>query len=204
MSLSNAELIQIFEDTGVGKLPLTGGPSGTLKSTISQTMPLEASVSACQPATGVMDLTAIYLTTGQTITNINFVTGSTAAGTPTHTWFALYDDGRGSATSGQLALLGQTADQGSGAVAANTNLGLSLITPWTTQYTGIYYVAFMNSGTTVPTLSGVIRASSASIALAAAAGALYSGTAGSSLTATAPSPSGAVTVSTRTEYAYVS
>jgi len=204
MAISNAELIQILSLTGTGKVPLTGGPAGTLKSTISETMPFEAAVTATQPTTGVMDLTAIYLTIGQTITNINYVSGSTAESGGSNLWYALYDDGRGSATAGQLALLGQTASQtGAAALAANTNLGLSLNTPYITTYTGIYYLAFMCVGTP-PTLAGVLRASTAAITIASSTGAFYSGTAGSALTGSAPNPSGAVTGTARTEYAYVS
>lgn len=205
MSISNIEQIQIFEDTGVGKMPLTGGPSTNLKSPIAQTLPFECAVSVITPSTGVMNVTSIYLTAGQTISNINFVSGSTAEGTGTHLLFCLYDDGRSSTTVNQLALLGQTADQtGAAALAANTNLGLALITPYITTYSGIYYVGFICAATTMPTLAGITRGSTASITVASATGAFYSGTAGSSLTNQAPNPSGTVTVSAATIYAYVS
>ena len=205
MSLSNAEFGQIYE-AGLGILPLVGGPAATLKSTIANTIPYRIATSSLSPSTGVMDLTAIFLPAGQTITNINYVTGTTAANGPTHWWFALYDDGRGSSSSGQLALLGQTADQTSTAMAASTNFGLALITPWVTQYAGIYYLGYLQTvSTTMASLVGVGRGSTAGIILSSnCTSSFYSGTAGSGLTNQAPNPSGAITVSTRTEFAYIS
>jgi hypothetical protein len=205
MSLSSAELGQVLSVSGVGKLPITGGPSSLLKAPIAQTMPFEAAVSAVTLTTAVCSACPIYLPQGVTISNINFVSGSTAESGGSHLWYALYDDGRGSTTANQLALLGQTADQtGAAAFGANTNLGLSLITPYATTYTGYYYVAICCVGTT-PTLAGVIRASTAAIQVSAqATGAVYGGTFGSGLTNQAPSPSGAVTATGFTAYAYVS
>jgi len=201
MSLSNTEYGQVLQWTG--KLPLYGGAS--FRTPIGMTASYECSVSQCQPATGVMDLTAIFLTQGQTIAGINYVSGTTAASGPTHLWFALYDDGRGSTTAGQLALLGQTSDNGSVAVPANTWLALGLVSPWVTQYTGIYYVAFLQTvSTTMSTLAGVIRGTTASIQLSSnCANSFHSMTAGSGLTNLAPSPSGALTISTRSEFVYV-
>lgn len=205
MSISDNEIAQILSTFGTGRLPVTGGPAGTLKSAIAQTMPYEATTGTAIASTGVMDLSAIYLPIGATITNINYINNNIAEATGTHLWFALYDDGRGSSVAGQLACLGQTPDQtGAAAFGASVNLGLSLIFPVTTTYSGIYYVAFMCAAGTLPNLAGIVRASTASIQLAASAGALLSGTAGSGLTTTAPNPSGTVTISNRTQYAYVS
>jgi len=205
MAISDNEIGQILSLTGRGKVPLTGGPAGSLKSPLSETMSFDCAVSANVIATGVMELTSIYLIQGQIVSSINYVSGSTAESGGSHLWFALYDDGRGSATANQLALLSQTTDQtGAAAFAANTNLGLALNSPVVATYTGIYYVAIMCVGTT-PTLAGVTRTSTASIQIAGAGtGAVFGGTAGSSLTTTAPNPSGAVTGSVRTNYAYVS
>lgn len=130
-------------------------------------------------STGVMTSTAVLLFTGDVVTNLTFISGATAAGTPTHWWFALYD------TSATPALIAQTADQTSGAWAANTAKTLALSTPYTVTTTGIYYAACMVTATTPPTLVG------ASVQTGAA-GAVIVGmksvaqTSGSSLTATAP------------------
>lgn len=145
-------------------------------------------------ATGVMTSTAIFLWAGDVVTNLTFTSGGTAAGTPTHYFFALYD------TSATPALAGQTADQTSTAWAANTAKTLALASPYTVPATGIYYASCMVTATTPPTLLG--RAGNAT-----AAGALVTGlkvlaqTSGSSLTATAPST--IATPTTVSTYPYV-
>jgi len=130
-------------------------------------------------ATGVMTSTAILLYAGDTVTNLTFTSGSTAAGTPTHWWFALYS------TAGTPALLAQTADQANAAWAASTAKTVALASPYAVTTTGIYYAACMVTATTPPSLVG------ASVN-AVASGAVVSGlkvlsqTSGSALTTTAP------------------
>jgi hypothetical protein len=124
---------------------------------------------------------AIPLQAGDLVTNLTFVSGGTAAGTPTNWWFALYD------TSATPALLFQSADQLTAAWAANTAITLALSTAYQVAKTGVYYAAVMVKATTPPTLAGL------AVENAAAAGAVLSGqsvlaqTSGSSLTTTAPS-----------------
>jgi hypothetical protein len=55
--------------------------------------------------TQVMTSVAIPLEVGDVVTNLTFLSGATAAGTPTNWWFALYD------TSATPALIAQSADQ---------------------------------------------------------------------------------------------
>jgi len=204
VAISNAEMVQLYQALGVGKLPMTGGPAGSLKSAIAMTMPLEVPTSSLGPSTGIMYLSAVYITQGQTISNINFITTG-AANTPTHTWFALYDDGRGSSSANQLALLGQTADQGSGAVAANTNLGLALNTPWVAQYTGIYYLAFMQAATGTSGLMGLSGGGTAGLQVSGTTtSATFSMTAGSGLTGLASNPSGTLSSTPFNLFAYAS
>jgi hypothetical protein len=131
-------------------------------------------------ATGVMTSVALYLEAGDVVTNLTVISGATAAGTPLNYWLALYD------TSATPALVGQTADQTTTAWAADTAKTLALVTPYTVQTTGIYYVGVMVKATTPPTLMGV------TLGRAAAAGAVATGqkvlarTSGSTLTTTAP------------------
>lgn len=205
MAISNAEINQLLAIAGRGKMPLTGGPATNLKSCITETTPFDYCCSTMSPATGVMSLTSIFLVQNQVITNINFASiGAESGGT--HLWYALYDDGRGSATANQLYLLAQTPDQtGAAALGANTNLGLSLNIPYTTTYTGIYYLGFMCVASGMPTLVGTIHGSASTTQIASAGtGSMYSGTAGSGLTSQAPSPSGTVTATSSCFYAYVS
>lgn len=97
-------------------------------------------------ATGVMLSTPIYLVEGDLVTNLTFISGATAAATPTNYWFALY--------SPAGALLGQTADQTSTAWAADTVKTLALASPVRATKSGLYYAAFAMAGATIPTLVG--------------------------------------------------
>jgi hypothetical protein len=130
---------------------------------------------------GVMTSVALFLREGDVVTNLTFVSATTAAGTPTAWWFALYD------TASTPALLGQTADQTTTAWAANTAMTKALSSPVTISTTGIHYAAVMVAATTAPTLAGV------ALHNAVESGAIITGekvlarTSGSSLTTTAPS-----------------
>jgi len=147
------------------------------------TMPrLAATDDLAALTTQVMTSTALYLRKGDRVTNLTFLSGATAAGTPTNWWFALYS------AAVTPALLAQTADQLTAAWAANAVKTLALSTPVDIPNDGVYYAAVMVKATTVPTLAGVT-------ARAAAAGALLAGsygeralavTSGSGLTGTAP------------------
>jgi hypothetical protein len=101
-------------------------------------------------ATGVMTSVPIYLVAGDLVTNLSFVSGATAAGTPTAYWFALYS------MDTTPALLAQTADQTSTAWAANTAKTLALATAYRVPKTGLYYAAVMVTATTPPSLMGTI------------------------------------------------
>jgi hypothetical protein len=131
--------------------------------------------------TQIMLSAAIVLPAGMRVTNLSFVSGATAAGTPTNWWFALYD------TQATPALIGQSADQATAAWAADTVKTLALTTPYTVPVDGLYYAAIMVKATTVNSLMCV------SLGRAAMAGALGLSmavlvqTSGSSLTTTAPS-----------------
>lgn len=197
MAITNAERDQLIAMTGCGLMPipgLTGGPTG---SPIAQTAPYWAATATVTPTTQVMNLSAIYLPLGVTVRQIT-VAAIGAATTPTDYWNALYDDGRGTTTANQLALLGQTADN-TGARGANALLTQTMITPYVTQYAGIYYVALMDKAATPSTVAGTVaKGSTAVVNYVSVAGAINTGshlaaTAGSALVATAPNPSGALT-----------
>ena len=200
MSLTNVERDQLIAIVGAGLFPvsgLTGGPTG---GPIAQTAPYWAATATVTPTTQIMNLTAIYLPAGVTVRQITAASIG-AAGTPTNFWFALYDDGRGSSSANQLALLGQTIDN-TGARGANALITSTMITPFTTRYAGIYYIAIMDKATTVSTYAGTVaKGSTATVNLAAVAGLINTGshsacTSGSALTTVAPNPSGATTATT--------
>lgn len=152
-----------------------GSPSSFLQQNFDR---MRAASNLSALTTQVMLSVALPLVAGDKVTNITFVSGDTAAGTPTNWWFALYD------TAG--ALLAQTADQTSTAWAANTAKKVALATAQTISTPGIYYAAIMVKATTVPTLAGV------AVQNAVIAGALglsmkvLAQTSGSGLTDTAP------------------
>ncbi len=98
-------------------------------------------------ATGVEHTTAIAFQAGDVVTSLQFVTGGTAAGTPTAGYMVL----RG--TDG--AKLVQTADFGSTARAANTAYTVALTAAYTIPAAGVYYVGISFTAATIPTLRGV-------------------------------------------------
>lgn len=100
--------------------------------------------------TQVMTAVPIKLAAGDVITSISYFVGTTAAGTPTNSWVALYS------SAATPALLAQSADATSGALAANTKQTIALATAQTIAKTGIYWAAIMSKATTVPTLLGQI------------------------------------------------
>jgi uncharacterized membrane protein len=125
--------------------------------------------------TQVMTSVPIFLGAGETVTNLTFTSGATAAGTPTNWWFALYY------TQATPALLQQTADQTSGAWAANTTKTVALAAPVSITKSGFYWAAVMVKATTPPTLIG------ARFAPALVTGErVLAQTSGSALAATAP------------------
>ena len=122
-----------------------GKPANT--STFAETVPRWAcGTDGAIAASGVVLSAAIPLVPGDIATNITFVTGGTAAGTPTAGFAALYDpDG---------ALLAQTADFGSTARAADTAYTVALASAQVISTPGLYYVSISFTASTVPTLVG--------------------------------------------------
>ena len=114
------------------------------------------------------------------VTNILFVTGGTAAGTPTAGFVALYS------SASTPALLAQSADFSTTARAGDTAYQIPLATAQTITQAGLYWVSICFAAATVPTLRGL------SVGNAAVAAALVTGmpvsaqTHGSGLTDTAP------------------
>jgi hypothetical protein len=100
--------------------------------------------------TQVMTSAPIFLHAGDVVTNLSFVSGATAAGTPTNWWFALYS------SAATPALLAQTADQLTTAWAAFTVMTKALASAQTITASGVYYAAIMVKATTVPTLLGTL------------------------------------------------
>lgn len=156
-----------------------GQPSGCFRESLPFGR-LQGLNNMASPGTGVMLSVALPLQAGDIVTSLTFLSGATAAATPTNWWFALYD------TAATAALLRQTADQTSTAWAANTAKTVALATSYTVPTSGVYRAAVMVAAGTPPTIAGL------TVQNAAGAGAVVSGqlilaqTSGSGLTTTAP------------------
>ncbi len=155
---------------------LNGNPAGPFRTNLRRT---ELGGNLAALTTQVMTAVALYLEAGDVVTNLTFCSATTAAGTPTNWWFALYS------SAATPALLGQTADQTSTAWAANTAKTVALAAPYTVPTTGIYYAAIMVKATTVPTLLGASLNANASAAVVTGQKVLAT-TSGTGLTDTAP------------------
>ncbi|MFB7776920.1 hypothetical protein [Streptomyces bauhiniae] len=101
-------------------------------------------------ASGVMCSVALYLQDGDTVSALTFISGGTAAGTPTNQIAALY--------SGAGALLGQSVDKTSEAWAADAAKSFALSSPVRITRSGVYYAALAVAAGTVPTLVGSVGA----------------------------------------------
>jgi hypothetical protein len=148
--------------------------------------------------TQVMTSVAIPLEVGDVVTNLTFLSGATAAGTPTNYWFALYDN------SATPALIAQSADQLTTAWAANTAITLALSTAYTVTTGGVYYAAVMVKATTPPTLAGVTLENAAAAGAVVTGQAILAQTSGSSLTTTAPATIASPTTVATIPYVVVS
>jgi len=105
--------------------------------------------------TGILNLDAIWLPKGVVVSSLNYLTGATAATTPTNWWFGLYDSSR--------VQLATTANQTTTAIAAATAVSLPIATiasgsasSFTTTYAGLHYIGIMVAATTPPTLIGAV------------------------------------------------
>lgn len=157
------------------------GISGTVAETIPRIICNEANLSAL--TSGTLHLTAVYLRAGQRVSNISYHSATTAAGTPTNQFFALYDNTR--------ALLAQTANATTAAWAANSIKTLALTTPYTATYSGLYYVGIMVTATTVPTLKGQTAKTGGQLA---GQNPILHGNSTTALTTSLPNPAAAITV----------
>lgn len=152
---------------------------------LAETIPATFATTATALTSGTLDLAAIHLGTGTLVSQIGFVTGSTAATGPTHWWGVLVDQ--------NLVVRAVTADQTSTAIGASTWFALNFGAAYTTTYSGLYYLGLMIAvGTTMPTLVG---AASPNAALVTGTGAQSLKLGGSSSTGqtTAPALGAAVT-----------
>lgn len=118
-----------------------------------RTMPrteIASAAGAATPTTGKLLVAEMHFEVGDLVTGIAFVTGTTAAVTPTSGFVALYDaDG---------VLLGQSADFAATAMAASTAYTKNLASAYTIKRPGRHHVAWCVAAGTMPTLLGAVCA----------------------------------------------
>lgn len=168
------------------------GITGSFAETMDRHLIQETNTSAL--TSGTLRMEAIYLKAGALVSSISFSSATTAAGTPTNGFFALYD-------LASRALLAQSANFTTEAWAANTVKTKAMTTAYRVPVSGIYYVAILITATTVPTLKGNTAKTSGSLALAAPT---LGGNSTTGLTTSLPNPAAALGSSTATVWATVS
>lgn len=192
MSLSGAEEAKLLAQSGAGALPV--GSTGIV---VAQTFDRRMAASAVfAPTSATMYLTGIWLPAGTVVNGITFVSGSTAEGTGTHLWYALYKS--------DLTFMAQATDNtGAAAIAANTAFRMALTAAQTCPYSGLYYLAFCCVATQMPTLLNAAAATANANGSIAGMTPIMAATSTTGLTGTAPTPAGALTAIAQSLYAFV-
>lgn len=165
------------------------GPTGAVAETIPRYL---ATTNTSALTSGTLFLQGIYLTAGQLVSNIGIISATTAAGTPTNYFFALYDGNRN--------LRAQSANQTTTAWAANTAKTLAMTTPYRVPTSGMYYIGLMVAATTVPTIHGGPAKANAVVSSTIP---ILHGNSTTGLTTTLPDPAAAITAGTTSIYAWV-
>lgn len=148
-----------------------------------------------------LNLYAIYLPKGITITSITFMSGGTGVGTGVHQLFGLFDNDAGTTSGTALALLRGSNDDTSTAWGTNSLKTLNLTSTYQTTRAGIFYIGILVQATTVPTLIGKAHAfGSTTIGNLSP---MLSGASSSGVSAL-PNPAAAMTFSQNNAWAYVS
>lgn len=154
------------------------------------------------PATGVLQMSAIYLPQGAVVTTINMVTGATGVTANLHVWVALYRQGLAAAAGAPLVLMAQSTDDTGGTqFAANTAITKSLTAAQTCPYSGLYYIGYMQAVTT--TVATICCAAGAASNILDTAAPMCGATADTGLTATAPTSPITLVTQINNFYAYV-
>jgi hypothetical protein len=169
----------------------TVAPTGAFYESMSRLLPVNVGTFLTSTT---LQMTAIPLLKGQTVTSVTFVSGTTALSAGSNQWAALFDGSRN-----KVAI---SADDTSTAWGANTAKTFTMTTPYTATATGTYYVGLMVKATTVPTLLGNNSASTVLSALAP----ILNGTSDTALSnpASCPSTAAAITATAKVPYFYLS
>ncbi len=146
-------------------------------------------------ATTLITAMAIWVNAGDILTKASICVGATAGATLTHKYFALYSYITVPAFLGST----QSADDTGASMAANTVYTQSFTAPFTVTASGLIWVAFCITGTTIPTLVG--RTVSVNATAAAALNTLCGATNGLCVTATGAASVAPATMASLTQLA---
>jgi hypothetical protein len=166
------------------------GATGTLGETLPRELCPE--VNTTVGASGTLFMQAIYLTAGQTLNTIDLWSATTAAGTPTNYNVGIFDSSRN--------LVAQSTNKTTTAWAANSISSFTLTAAYRVPTSGLYYIGFYMTATTVVTLKGGTAKTGGQLAAAAP---ILNGTSSTGLTTTLPNPAAAITAGTASIYAAV-
>lgn len=173
-----------------GPTPANMGITGTLRETIPREVCTETNTTVS--ASGTLNMHLIYLYAGDLVSNITLSSATTAAGTPTNYRFGLFDSAR--------AKLAESANQTTTAWAANTVRTLAMTTPYRVPVSGVYYIGYYMTATTVPTLKGFTAKTGGQLAGTAP---IMAGSSSTGLTTAFPDPAAAITGTTWSFWAAV-
>jgi hypothetical protein len=183
---------QLLTAYGIAQNESIWGPAGCLAETLDRNICTETN-SVVPTASGTLFMMAIYLVAGMKVSNISWFSATTAAGTPTHWMFGLYDISRN--------LLATSTDQLTAAWTANTIKTLAMVTPYTVPSSSLYYIGMFMAATTIITSKGNTAKTGGQ--LAATAPTMH-GASSTGLTTALPNPAAAITGGLVTAWAMVS
>lgn len=177
------------EDDGLALL--VTGPAGALGCTTTREG--GAGNQNIALTSGTLCVASLFLKANKVISNLSWYVGTTAATTPSHTWFALLDS--------NLNYLALTADQTTTAIPASTATTFPLTSPFTTTYSGLYYLGAVSVAATAFSLGGSFGANGSSAVPPIKVG--FS-TTGLTAPPTLPAQAGALTAKSTVPWGWVS
>ena len=157
------------------------GVAGSLAETLDRNYCPETNTVA-PTASGTLFLQAIWIPAGVKVSTISMFSATTAAGTPTHWMFGLFDVAR--------ALLATSTDQLTAAWAANTLKSLAMVTPYIIPTSALYYLGIFMVATTIITMKGGPAKTGGQLAGTAP---ILHGASSTGLTTAMPNPAAAIT-----------
>jgi hypothetical protein len=144
---------------------------------------------------GIQAFTSMWLNAGDVVTSITFISGGTAATTPTHQWFTIYDAAR--------QKLAVTSDDTTTAWAASTPKTLTVAgSPYTAPTSGWYYFGITVVAATPPSIVGLAANAGIANALTPVVSGVDGTNTGLTTPASAPATAAAFTTAGSVPYAH--